>query len=139
MTFPHRTALQGWLVLACAGLSMASAGCAASHESRENLLSSLHAAMHEPVAEPEAARGNSDLVKDVVSSHVLDDMSRDQVADALGAGDPCSRHPRCQEQGFDGDDWYYAVGESRGPSVPVLIIGFDASGHVARTWYLETR
>jgi outer membrane protein assembly factor BamE (lipoprotein component of BamABCDE complex) len=103
-------------------------------------LPELRQAIDEPVESKEANEEHSRLVEAVAEDGVLDGMSRSEVQSALGRGDPCSRHPKCAENGFDGNDWYYSVGRmgEGGPSVrPVLIVGFDRTGQVDRTWNLR--
>lgn len=130
-----------WLVsmTALSLLALAATGCATAHPSRANLLASLRAAMREPVDSADRSRGHSRTVHDVVESDVLQNMTREQVAGAIGAGDPCSRHPRCGKLGFHANDWFYSVGTAGGHAIPELIVGFDSSGHVVRTWYLKTQ
>ncbi|MFW5875818.1 MAG: hypothetical protein ACOCXM_03715 [Myxococcota bacterium] len=134
---PLRTPFFGCLL--ALALALSSAGCATvGGESRDNLLSDLKGAMARPVDGKERSRAHSSLVEDVVETDLLQGMSRGQVAEAIGRGEPCSRHPRCDELGFEGNDWFYHVGPSRGARSPILIVGFDRTGHVVRTWNLKT-
>jgi len=83
---------------------------------------------------------HSRLVASVVEHEILKDMLRSEVEATIGRGDPCSRHPRCMENDFDPDDWFYTVGTAGdGPvgTLPILIVGFDQSGRVIHTWNLQ--
>lgn len=138
MTLPMPTPLRARTWAPPLAVALVLAGCAGSAESRENLLGNLHKAMEHPVDSEERSRSHSRLVQDVVDSDLLSNMSRAEVREAIGQGSDCSRHPKCAEQGFEGDDWFYHVGGSGGAPVPILIVGFDHTGHVTRTWYMKT-
>jgi hypothetical protein len=104
-------------------------------------LQSLAAVMNEPVDDADESARFSQKVQSVVENDSLQNMSRQEVEDAIGRGDPCSRHPRCIDNGFDGDDWFYdvgALGEGYPGPVPILIVGFDREGKVVRVWNLRT-
>jgi hypothetical protein len=109
--------------------------------SRETALPQLRAAIEKVISSPEESAENSRLVEKILDDTVLHEMFRAELEEAIGRGDPCSRHPRCAEQGFSGDDWFYTVGqmgEGRTGAVPIMIVGFDTSGRVVRTWNLTT-
>jgi len=109
---------------------------------REQLLGSLREAMETPVSSAEDAAHHSRVTMDAVEGDALYGMRRHEVQDVLGRGDPCSRHPQCAEHGFEGDDWFYLVGQmgesGYGGPVPVLIVGFDHHGQATRVWYQRT-
>lgn len=122
-------------------VSFGLAACGAVPMSREEALPQLRAAIDKSLSTPEDSQENSRLVEKILDDNVLDEMFRHEVEEAIGRGDPCSRHPRCAENGFDDNDWFYTVGqmgEGRTGAVPVLIVGFDTSGRVVRTWNLRT-
>ena len=107
----------------------------------EQTLRTLQSAMNEPVDDADESARVSQQVQDVVESDALMNMSRVEVEEAIGRGDPCSRHPRCMDNEFDGDDWFYdvgALGEGYPGPVPILIVGFDNEGRVVRVWNLRT-
>ncbi len=109
--------------------------------SREEALPKLRAAIEKNLSSPEEAAENSRLLEEILDDNVLNEMFRHEVEEAIGRGDPCSRHPRCAENGFESNDWFYHVGqqgEGRTGAVPILIVGFDTSGRVVRTWNLRT-
>jgi hypothetical protein len=115
--------------------------CGAAPMSRETALPQLRAAIEKVISSPEESAENSRLVEKILDDTVLHEMFRAELEEAIGRGDPCSRHPRCAEQGFSGDDWFYTVGqmgEGRTGAVPIMIVGFDTSGRVVRTWNLTT-
>ena len=124
-----------------APLAFAGLGCAgASSQSGAELLSQLSAAMATPVDSIETSHTHSRTTMEVVETGALERMNRVEVQAAIGRGDSCSRHPRCAEEGFSSNDWFYTIGSlgSTGATAPILIVGFDREGIVDRTWYLRT-
>ncbi|MBW2463482.1 MAG: hypothetical protein JRH11_17660 [Deltaproteobacteria bacterium] len=116
------------------------AGCGATM-SREEGLPQLRAAIERDISSPEESQENSRLVEAILDNTLLHGMFRAEVEEAIGRGDQCSRHPRCQEHGYDGNDWFYTVGQmgdGRTGALPILIVGFDTSGRVTKTWNLRT-
>jgi hypothetical protein len=108
---------------------------------REEALPRLKQAIASSVSSPEQSQESSRLVEDILEQKILHGMFRHEVEEAIGRGDACSRHPRCAENDFSGDDWFYSVGvmgEGRTGALPILIVGFDTSGRVVRTWNLRT-
>lgn len=127
------------LGLTAAGGAPALAGCGATMK-RTQALPELRSAIRTPVDSRTQNEENSRLVERIADGRVLDGMRRHEVAEALGKGDPCSRHPRCREEGFDPDDWFYTVGRmgrSDTGRQPILIVGFDRTGQVDRVWNLR--
>ena len=116
------------------------AACGGASRGGTDLLPQLRSAMGQPVDSLEQSKAHSRLVEDALEGNALSGMDRAEVQAAIGRGDECSRHPRCAEQGFQNDDWYYDVGTlgAGGAQLPVLIVGFDHTGHVTRTWNLRT-
>ncbi len=106
----------------------------------DQLLNSLRDVMESPVNNGDEAAHTSQVVQDAVDGDALHGLRRHEVEERIGRGDPCSRHPRCGELGFDSDDWFYnvgALGEGFAGPVPVLIVGFDHHGTVVRAWNLR--
>jgi hypothetical protein len=112
--------------------------CGGETDSRGYLLNNLREAMERPVESEDRSLRHSRLVEDVVEADLLSNMSRAEVQETIGRGDPCSRHPQCQEKGFGPNDWFYQVGRGGAEKIPLLIVGFDSTGHVTRTWYQKT-
>ena len=109
--------------------------------SRDEALPQLRAAIEKNVSTPEESQESSRLLEKILDDNVLNEMFRHELEEAIGRGDPCSRHPRCAEHGFSSDDWFYTVGqmgEGRTGALPILIVGFDTSGRVVKTWNLTT-
>ncbi|MCA9602064.1 MAG: hypothetical protein R3A78_03300 [Polyangiales bacterium] len=129
--------VQKWFGLALVGA--AAVACGAKQDAAP-LLAELRSHMTSPVDSMERSQENSRVVERVVEEAALSGKSRAEVASVIGKGDVCSRHPRCAELEFDSDDWYYEVGEqtSTNAPLPLLIVGFDHSGRVARVWNLRT-
>ncbi len=120
-------------VLGCAGGS--------SNIPPTQLFAEFKQAVARPLASREQSAENSRVAERLADSDALQGKTRTEVEEAIGRGDDCSRHPNCAEAGFEGDDWFYQVGEvGEGDSgaIPQLIVGFDRSGHVTRVWNLRT-
>jgi hypothetical protein len=140
MTHPHALRL-------ALGLSLITLGQAcAKKPTAQETLPQLKAAIAAPVSSPEQNREHSELARLVSEEGYLEGLTRDEVAAKIGPGDRCSRHPRCGEQGFESDDWYYEVGSAdTGPQPiyvryrPVLIVGFNRFGKVQRTYVLHVQ
>ncbi len=133
-----------WIAGLAAGWVLAAlvvAGCGGmSRAEGERLLPDLRQRITHPVDTRAQSADNSRVVEKVVDSNALQGMTQEQVRQAIGVGDDCSRHPKCGELGFQDDDWYYTVGTlGRGAAqAPLLIVGFDTSGKVVRTWNMRT-
>jgi hypothetical protein len=137
----NASAVLAVVVLAVLAAPLFAAACGAVPMSREEALPKLRAAIQKNLSSPEEAAENSRLVEKVADDGVLNEMFRHEVEEAIGRGDPCSRHPRCAENGFEANDWFYTVGqqgEGRTGAVPIMILGFDTSGRVVRVWNLRT-
>lgn len=120
-------------------LLLALSACGAS-QNRTQSLQKLRAAMTAPVSSEAKNKENSRLVEDTLDKGVFSDMTRDEVAAAIGRGESCVNHPLCAEKGFRSSDWFYTVGQNGGSKSlqqPVFIVGFDDSGQVLRTWNLR--
>jgi len=127
-------------VVALALLLLAACGGGTTVNPTESL-ARLRTAIDSPVSTNEQGQENSRLVEQSLEENVFDDMMRSEVEEAIGRGDPCSRHPRCAENGFEPDDWFYTVGQMGEGSVgalPIMILGFDRTGRVVRSWNLST-
>lgn len=117
------------------------AACGGPSIPKEQALPRLRTAITAPVSTPTESQDNSRLVEAVVEDAHLMGMFRHEVEEAIGQGEPCSRHPRCAENGFAPDDWFYTVGtmgEGSTGALPILILGFDTSGRVTKMWNLRT-
>jgi hypothetical protein len=82
----------------------------------------------------------SRLLEEIVATGALDGLNHSELRDALGPGQAC-RSELCDAQGFAASDWFYEIGRAGSPEVkqvPVLIVGFDARGRVARVFALTT-
>ncbi len=110
--------------------------------SAQETLPKLRAAIQSPVDSAEQNAQNSTLVDLVSSEKQLHGLTRSEVEQQLGRGDPCSRHPVCGERGFFGEDWHYEIGQLGGGYVrarPELIVGFNRFGKVERTFVLRAQ
>jgi hypothetical protein len=96
--------------------------------------------IHSRVDSREANQRNSRTVEQALDEYALKNLMRFEVKSAIGSGQRCGQHPKCQELGFQSDDLYYTVGEGDETKIgkrPMLIIGFDHEGNVLRVWNLR--
>lgn len=120
-------------------LSWSCAACAHGPSAAETI-PKLSAALDAEVRSESENAENSALVSEVSKSRHLEGMSRSELAQKLGAGDPCSEHPICAERGFGPDDRYFEVGRESDVYLrhrPALIVGFSRFGKVNRTYVLR--
>ena len=121
-------------------LVAAIAGCGGPTTPPTEVRSSLRRAIETPVESAEQAAELSRLVEAALEDDVFRRMRRSEVEDAVGRGDDCARHPRCQQNGFADNDWFYEVGQPIGGfpgPVPIMIIGFDREGRADKAWNLR--
>jgi hypothetical protein len=103
--------------------------------------SKLADAIREPVASRDQRDEHSRVLVAAIDHDAIVGLTSDQVQAAFGPGEPCSGQALCAEQGFSGDDLYYAVGQptdDKLKQLPVLIVGFDTHGTVKRVYTLKT-
>jgi hypothetical protein len=100
----------------------------------------LRDAMDAEVATREQRDQQSRLLADVVATGALDDLNYSELRAAFGPGQAC-RSDLCESKGFAESDWFYEIGRSSSEDVeqvPLLIVGFDSRGRVARVFTLTT-
>lgn len=106
-------------------------------------LSRLRAAIDEPVADDVILENHNQLVEDAVSSGALEGMRQYQLQEQLGRGTECGVRALCADRGFRPTDWTYEIGrdprDARLPAGPTLLVGFDSSGVIMRTFFLTRR
>lgn len=133
------------LTLAAAALAMTGAmieGCGppADHTAT---LTRLRDAISAPITTPTQMEDHNQLVETVVQTSALDGLRQFEVQERIGRGDQCGARQLCQEQGFRATDWVYDVGRQASdpqlPAGPTLIVGFDSTGFVERTYYVTRR
>jgi hypothetical protein len=113
---------------------------ATSDVPRKEWLRRLSDAIQSRVDSREANQQNSRIVEQALNENALKNMMRFEVKRALGSGQACGQHPKCQELGFQSDDLYYTVGEGDETKIgkrPMMIVGFDHEGNVIRVWNLR--
>ena len=124
----------------CCALFVAACGGGPAVD-RTASLASLRTAIETSVTSAEQSADHSRRMAVVADNNLLRDMTRAEVQDAIGRGDDCARHPRCSENGFEGDDWHYTIGsmgEGHSGHLPVLIVGFDRTGRVSQVFTVQT-
>lgn len=127
-------------------LGLALLGCIAGCGARQDhtaTLHSLHEAMSAEVTDAEVLERHNRLAEDVVNGGALDGMFQRDVVAAIGRGQECGGRVICAEHDFRAADWVYDVGHAPGdpglPAGPTLIVGFDHTGRVDRTFFLTRR
>jgi hypothetical protein len=120
-------------------LSACAVGCAHG-PGPEQTLPQLRAAIASPVESADQNAQNSALVEQVSNDKQIHGLTREELAERIGHGEPCQRHPLCADKGFDDGDWYYEVGREGGSYLrgrPALVVGFSRFGKVERTFVLR--
>jgi hypothetical protein len=121
---------------------LALAACGASVD-RPGTLRRLRTALDAEVGSPTALEDANQLAEDVGESGVLEGMFQHELQDALGRGTNCGINDLCARHDFRATDWIYELGHAPGdpdlPAGPTLIVGFDSTGRVERTFYLTRR
>ena len=129
------------LVLALSGLSGLSA-CGPGVD-REGSLTRLRAALDAEVTDAVVLEDHNQLAEDVSRGGVLEGMFQHELSERLGRGQNCGVNELCARHDFRANDWIYEVGHAPGdpdmPAGPTLIVGFDSTGRVDRTFYLTRR
>ncbi|GAB4203655.1 MAG: hypothetical protein OHK0013_17950 [Sandaracinaceae bacterium] len=116
--------------------------CGASVD-RPGTLRRLRAALDAEVGSATALEDANQLAEDVGESGVLEGMFQHELQEALGRGTSCGVSDLCARHHFRATDWIYELGHAPGdpdlPAGPTLIVGFDSTGRVERTFYLTRR
>lgn len=106
-------------------------------------LASLHDAMTAEVSDAEVLEQHNRLTEDVVNGAALEGLFQRDVVAAIGRGQDCGGRSVCVEHDFRSSDWVYDVGHAPGdpglPAGPTLVVGFDSTGRVDRTFFLTRR
>jgi hypothetical protein len=133
--------MRTWLALLSL-LALACAACGASVD-RPATLRRLRAAIDAEIGSATALEDANQLAEDVGRSGVLEGMFQHELQDALGRGRNCGVNALCARHHFRQTDWIYELGHAPGdpelPAGPTLIIGFDSTGRVDRTFHLTRR
>jgi hypothetical protein len=142
---PSSNATRSWLstFVAAALAGGVAAACATTQPdpAARQWRTKLAEAIREPVATRDQRDLHSRVLMNAVDHDVVVGLNVDQVRAAFGPGEPCAGQSLCAEQGFSGDDLYYAVGQPADDKIkqlPVLIVGFDTHGTVKRIYTLKT-
>jgi hypothetical protein len=110
---------------------------------REGSLARLRAALEAEVSDASVLEGNNQLAEEVSRGGVLEGMFQHELAARLGRGQSCGANGLCARRDFRATDWIYEIGHAPGdpdlPAGPTLIVGFDSTGRVDRTFYLTRR
>jgi hypothetical protein len=110
---------------------------------REGSLTRLRAAIDAEVTDAVVLEDHNQLAEDVSNGGVLEGMFQHELSERLGRGQNCGANELCARHDFRATDWIYEVGHAPGdpelPAGPTLIVGFDSTGRVDRTFYMTRR
>lgn len=110
---------------------------------REGSLTRLRSALDAEVGDATVLEDHNQLAEDISRNGVLEGMFQHELSDRLGRGQTCGVSELCARHHFRATDWVYEVGHAPGdpelPGGPTLIVGFDSTGRVDRTFYLTRR
>lgn len=110
---------------------------------RAGTLQRLRAALEQEVTGNDVLEEQNRLVEDASRSGALEGMFQHELAEALGRGTGCGVNSLCARHHFRPTDWIYELGRTPGdpdlPAGPTLIVGFDSTGRVERTFSLTRR
>ncbi|MBN8610895.1 MAG: hypothetical protein J0L92_09945 [Deltaproteobacteria bacterium] len=133
-----RSSLFVSLLVSLAGLSACGPGV-----DRQGSLTRLRSAIDAEVADAVVLEDHNQLAEDVSNSGALEGMFQHELSEALGRGTNCGVNELCARHDFRATDWVYEIGHAPGdPELsagPTLIVGFDSTGRVDRTFYLTRR
>lgn len=122
--------------------ALAAPACGASVD-RPSTLLRLRAALDAEVSDQAVLEDHNQLAEDVGRSGVLEGMFQHELQDALGRGTNCGASELCARHDFRPTDWMYELGHAPGdPDLaagPTLLVGFDSTGRIDRTFYLTRR
>lgn len=130
------------MIRLCALLIVLVPACGARQDHTATL-ASLREAMSTEVSDAEVLERHNRLTEDVVNGAALEGLFQRDVVAAIGRGQDCAGRSVCAEHDFRSSDWVYDVGHAPGdpglPAGPTLVVGFDATGRVNRTFFLTRR
>jgi hypothetical protein len=120
----------------------AAPACGASVD-RPSTLRRLRSAIEAEVSDQTVLEDHNQLAEDVGRSGVLEGMFQHELQEALGRGTNCGASELCARHDFRATDWMYELGHAPGdPDLaagPTLLVGFDSTGRIDRTFYLTRR
>lgn len=124
-------------------LSLAALAACGPAADRQGSLTRLRAAIDAEVTDAVVLEDHNQLAEDVSNSGVLEGMFQHELSESLGRGTNCGVSDLCASHDFRATDWIYEVGRAPGdPELsagPTLIVGFDSTGRVDRTFYMTRR
>ncbi|MFO0713033.1 MAG: hypothetical protein U0353_24475 [Sandaracinus sp.] len=110
---------------------------------REGSLTRLRTALDAEVTDAVVLEAHNQLAEDVSRGGVLEGMFQHELSERIGRGQNCGVNELCARHDFRATDWVYEIGHAPGdpelPAGPTLIVGFDSTGRVDRTFYLTRR
>ena len=119
--------------------SVALVGCPPAVD-RPGTLTRLRGAIHAEVTDVSVLEQHNQVARDTSDSGALEGMFQRELEEAIGRGTECGASHLCAQHDFRGNDWLYELGHAPGDDQlaagPTLIIGFDSTGRVFRTFYM---
>jgi hypothetical protein len=110
---------------------------------REATLDRLRAALTAEVSGVVVLEDHNRLAEDVSRAGMLEGLFQRELVARLGRGQNCGTSALCAARGFRPTDWLYDVGHAPGdpalPAGPTLLVGFDGTGRVDRTFSMTRR
>ena len=125
------------VVLALAFFS--SFGCGPAVD-RPGTLARLRTAIRAEVSDHAVLERHNQLARETAEAGALEGMFQHELEEALGRGTECGVSQLCAQHDFRSNDWLYELGHAPGdeelPAGPSLLVGFDSTGRVFRTFYM---
>jgi hypothetical protein len=125
------------LLVLAASLSLVACGPAVD---RPGTLTRLRSAIQAEVSDHAVLEQHNQLARETAESGALEGMFQYELEEALGRGTECGVNHLCAQRDFRGNDWIYELGHAPGDDQlaagPTLIVGFDSTGRVFRTFYM---
>lgn len=110
---------------------------------RAGTLTRLRSAITAEVTDNTVLEDHNQLAENVRTSGVLEGMHQHELQEQLGRGTQCGVSELCARHHFRPTDWLYEIGRAPGDAElsagPTLIVGFDSTGRVERTFSMTRR
>ena len=107
---------------------------------RPGTLARLRGVIRAEVTNVSVLEQHNQVARDTSESGALEGMFQHELEDAIGRGTECGANHLCAQHDFRGNDWLYELGHAPGDDQlaagPTLIVGFDSTGRVSRTFYM---
>lgn len=137
-----RLLVRGAFAALLAACGLGAAGCGPAID-REATLGRLRDALGAEVTGVVVLEDHNRLAEDVSRAGLLEGLFQRELVARIGRGQNCGTSALCARHGFRPTDWLYDVGHAPGdpelPAGPTLLVGFDTTGRVDRTFSMTRR